>query len=162
MRKLCAHLLTARIWEVGVRYISKPDTSNVYYSRTTSELHPKQDIPTAAKQALISAYRVLHKNLQSRIPENLFVPAKHPIKATQVWPVTFTCASFSFSSFCCTVSWLTSPRSVAPVDYSFAQLLVNLRRHDRDMSHFGRFARMFGRDKQMFCDSRLQFLCRTL
>ena len=87
---------------------------------------------------------------------NLFVPAKHPIKATKVWPVTVTCASFSFSSFRCIFSWLTSPRSVAPVDYSFTQLLVNLRRHDRDMPHFGCFAQMFGRDKQMFRDSRLQ------
>ena len=29
-------------------------------------------------------YRVLHKNLQLQIPENLFVPANHPIKATEV------------------------------------------------------------------------------
>ena len=35
--------------------ISKPDASNVYYSRTTSELHPKHDIPTAAEQALTMA-----------------------------------------------------------------------------------------------------------
>ena len=81
------------------------------------------------------------------------------LSVPNIWsklPVKVTCASFSFSLFRCIISWLTSPRSVAPVDYSFAQLLVNLRRHDRDMSHFGCFARMFGRDKQMFCDSQLQ------
>ena len=33
-------------------------------------------------------YRVLHKNLQSRITEHLFVPAKHLSKAAEMWHVT--------------------------------------------------------------------------
>ena len=43
---------SAWIWEVAVRYISKPDASNAYYRHTTSKLHLKHDIPTAAEQAL--------------------------------------------------------------------------------------------------------------
>ena len=64
--------------------------------------------------SILKYYRVLHRNLQSQIPENLFVPAKYPIKATEVWPVMVTCASPCFTASShgwlpldlCSASWL--------------------------------------------------------
>ena len=101
-------------------------------------------------------YRVLHKNLQLRITEHLFVPAKHPSKAAEMWHATVMPPQIDQQLRKRIVNWRYRSRGSQPWDDAAKRGEGKWGTSNRDGSHFGSFDRMFGRDKQIFWDSRLQ------
>ena len=106
--------------------------------------------------AAANYYRVLHKKLQSRITEHLFVPAKHPCKAAEMWHVTVIPPQIDQQLHKRIVNWRYRSRGSQSWDDAAKRGEGKWGTSKRDGSHFGSFVRVFGRDKQIFWDSRLQ------
>ena len=104
-------------------------------------------------------YRVLHKNLQLRITEHLFVPAKYPSKAAEMWHATVMPPQIDQQLRKRIVNWRYRSRGSQPWDDAAKRGEGKWGTSNRDGSHFDR---MFGRDKQIFWDSPLNLRQRYI